>query len=253
MKKLLLILGGLFVVAVIAFAIILFKLGAIVKTAVNKVGPTITQTTFVLNGADISPFSGKGSLKGLTIGNPTGWTTEHAFFLKEISIEIVPKSLTADHIVINSILIDNPEIICEVSNTLTNTNLQDLLKNIQQAGGSQPTQPAPPAQTEPKPATPAQPEAKPGEEPKIEIKSFRMQNVTIKVAGAGKIYTVNIPDLIMNDLGTKEGGLTPQQLSIAIMKEITAQASQAAFKSAMKSGLKEKAVEGLRGLFEGKK
>ena len=247
MKKLLLILGGLLAVAVIAFAIILFKLGAIVKTAVNKVGPTITQTTFVLNGADISPFSGKGSLKELTIGNPKGWTTEHAFFLKEISIALVPKSLPADHIVIASILIDNPEIICEVSSTLTNTNLQDLLKNIQQSGGTQP------AQTESKPTTAAQPEAKPGKEPKIEIKSFRMQNVTIKVAGTGKIYTVNIPDLIMNDLGTKEGGLTPQQLSIAIMKEITAQASQAAFKSAMKSGLKEKAVEGLRGLFEGKK
>jgi len=244
MKKLLLILGGLLVGAVIAFAIILFKLGTIVKTAVNKVGPTITQTTFVLDSADVSPFSGKGTLKGLTIGNPKGWTTEHAFFLKEISIELVPKSLTADHIVINSILIDNPEIICEVSSTLTNTNLQDLLKNIQQASG---------AQTETKPATTAQPEAKPGEEPKIEIKSFRMQNVTIKVSGAGKLYTVNIPDLIMNDLGTKEGGLTPQQLSVAIMKEITAQASQAAFKSAMKSSLKDKAVEGLRGLFDGKK
>lgn len=239
MKKLLIILGVLLIIGAIAFAVILFKLGTIVKTAVNKVGPTITQTTFVLNSADISPFSGKGTLKGLTIGNPKGWTTEHAFFLKEISIDLVPKSVTADHIVINSILIDNPEIICEISGL--NTNLQDLQKNLQPSDGSQPA------------AAEQKPEAKPGEEPKIEIKSFRMQNVTIKTAVGGKVYSVTIPDLVMNDLGTKEGGLTPKELSFAVMKEIATQASQAALKSAAKGDLKEKAVEGLRGLFGGKK
>jgi len=252
MKKLLYILGALFVVTVIAVVIIIAKLGTIVKTAVNRVGPTITQTTFVLNGADISPFSGKGTLKELTIGNPKGWTTEHAFFLKEISIDLEPKSLTADHIVINSVLIDNPEIIYET--TITNSNLQDLLKNIQ-SGGNQPAQAE--KKPEAKPETQAQPEAKPAKETKIEIKSFRLVNVTLKVAAAGNVYTAKIPDLIMNDLGTKEGGLTPEQLSIAILKEIASQASQAALKSTATSGLKDKAIEkageGLRSLLGGKK
>ena len=241
MKIILYILGGLFALAVIAFVVILFTLGSIVKTAVNKVGPTITQTTFVLNSAKISPFSGAGTLKELTIGNPKGWTTEHAFFLKEISIDLVTKSISGDHIVINSILIDNPEIIYET--TITNSNLQDLLKNIQQAaGGDNQT-----AQTETKP------EAKPAPEKKIEIKSFRLQNVTIKVAGAGNVYTVKIPDLVMTDLGTKEGGLTPSQLATAIIKEIAAQSAKAALSSAAKNGLLDKASEGLRGLLGGKK
>ena len=241
MKTILYILGGLVALAVIAFVVVLFTLGSIVKTAVNKVGPTITQTTFVLNSAKISPFSGAGTLKELTIGNPKGWTTEHAFFLKEISIDLVPKSITGDHIVINSILIDNPEIIYET--TITNSNLQDLLKNIQQAaGGDNQT-----AQTETKP------EAKPAPEKKIEIKSFRLQNVTIKVAGAGNVYTVKIPDLVMTDLGTKEGGLTSSQLATAIIKEIAAQSAKAALSSAAKNGLLDKAGEGLRGLLGGKK
>jgi uncharacterized protein involved in outer membrane biogenesis len=237
MKKLLYILGGLLALAVIAFVVIIFTLGSIVKTAVNRIGPTITQTTFVLTGAEISPFSGSGTLKALTIGNPKGWTTEHAFFLKEISINLVPKSITGDHIVINSILIDNPEIIYET--TITNSNLQDLLKNIQQStGGTNQT---------------AQTEAKPAKEIKIEIKSFRMQNVTVKVAGAGNVYTVTLPELVMENLGTQEGGLTPNQLATAIVKEISTQVAKAALSSAAKKGLLDKAGESLRGLLGGKK
>lgn len=256
MKKLLYILGALFVVTVIAIIVIISKLGTIVKTAVNKAGPSITQTTFVLKDADISPFSGKGALKELTIGNPKGWTTEHAFFLKEISIDLEPKSLTADHVVINSILIDNPEIICEVSGL--NTNLQDLLKNIQEStgGSGQPAQTAP-AKSEAKPetqsGTSAQPEAKPAKETKMEIKSFRLVNVTIKVAGAGNVYTVTIPDLVMTDLGTKEGGLTGKELAVVVVKEISTRAAKAALESAAKKGLFDKAGEGLRGLLGGKK
>jgi uncharacterized protein involved in outer membrane biogenesis len=241
MKTLLYILGGLFALAVIAVVVVIFTLGSIVKTAVNKVGPTITQTTFVLNGATLSPFSGAGTLKDLTIGNPKGWTTEHAFFLKEISISLVPKSVTADHIVINSILIDNPEIIYET--TITNSNLQDLLKNIQQStGGTNQS-----AQTETKP------EAKPAKETKIEIKSFRMVNVTVKVAGAGNVYSLTLPELVMENLGTQEGGLTPNQLAAAIVKEISIQVGKAALNSAAKKGLLDKAGEGLRGLLGGKK
>jgi uncharacterized protein involved in outer membrane biogenesis len=241
MKKLLYILGGLVAFAVIAFIVILFTLGSIVKTAVNRVGPTITQTTFVLKGAEISPFSGSGTLKELTIGNPKGWTTEHTFFLKEISISLVPKSVTGDHIVINSILIDNPEIIYET--TLTNSNLQDLLKNIQQSTGgtNQTTQPE------------TKSEAKPAKETKIEIKSFRMQNVTIKVAGAGNVYTVTLPELVMENLGSQEGGLTPNQLATAIMKEVSTQVAKAALSSVAKKGLLDKAGESLRGLLGGKK
>lgn len=247
MKKLIIILGGLFVLTVVAMIILIANLGRIVKSAVNTVGPQITQTTVVLKDADISPFSGKGSLKELTIGNPKGWNTEHAFFLKEVSLDLDTKSIKGDHVVINNVVIDNPEIIYETTGTLTSSNLQDLIKNLQ-GSSDQKAQGTSAAQ---------QPEAKttaePGKETKIEIKSFRLTNVTIKVAYNTNVYTVKIPDLIMADLGTKEGGLTPEQLSIAIIKEIAAQGGKAALEAAGKKGLLDKASEGLRGLLGGKK
>jgi hypothetical protein len=251
MKKLLIILGGLFVVTVVTIIILIAKLGTIVKTAVNTVGPQITQTTVVLKDADISPFSGKGSLKELTIGNPKGWNTEHSFFLKEISIDLETKSITADHIVINSVVIDNPEIIYETTGTLTSSNLQDLIKNLQ--GSSDQKAQGTSSQPSTKPETTAPAKQEQGKETKIEIKSFRLTNVTVKGAYNTNIYTVKIPDLVMADLGTKEGGLTPEQLSIAIIKEISAQAGKAVLEAAAKKGLFDKAGEGLRGLLGGKK
>jgi len=245
MKKLLIILGGLFVVTVVAIIIIIANLGRVVKSAVNTVGPRITQTTVVLNGADISPFSGKGALKELTVGNPKGWNTEHAFFLKEISLDLDTKSIKGDHVVINSIVIDNPEIIYETTGALTTSNLQDLIKNLQ--GSSD--QKAQGAAQQPESKT----SSEPAKETKLEVKSFRLTNVTIKVAYNTNVYTVKIPDLIMADLGTKEGGLTPEQLSIAIIKEIAVQGGKAALEAAGKKGLMDKASEGLRGLLGGKK
>jgi hypothetical protein len=241
MKTILYILGGLFAVTVIAVIVVFLMLGSIVKSGVNTYGPKLTQTKVELKGATLSPFSGKGSLTGFTVGNPAGWKTEHAFFLNEISIDVVPKSVTTEHIVINSIVIDNPEIIYETTGTLTTSNIQDLIRNIQGQGTAQT---APTAEKEKAP----QQQASPEKQTKIEIKSFRLTNVTIKVAYNTNVYTVKIPDLVMADLGTREGGLPPDQLAIAILKEIGAQAAQAAAKSAIKSGLKDRALEGLQNL-----
>lgn len=240
MKKLLYILGGLLVVLLVGFVIVLFSLGSIVTAGVNKVGPRLTQSEVELKSAKISPFSGAGTLNELTVGNPTGWQTERAFFLKEITIEIEPRSLKSDHIVVTRILIDQPEITYET--TITNSNLQDILRNIQQAAGGTgaPGQPPPPEKEE-------------GEPVKIEIKSFRLQNGVITIAGAGTSTTVPMPEIVLNNVGTQEGGLTAEQIAMVLMKEVTNKAIQAAAQSAAKRGLFDKAGEGLRGLLEKKK
>jgi uncharacterized protein involved in outer membrane biogenesis len=177
-------------------------------------------------------------LSNLVVGNPAGWQSGHAFSLGEISIDVQPRSLMADHVVVNSIVIDHPEIIYETR--ITNSNLQDLMKNIQQASG-----PSDQVQT------------KTGKQVKIEIKSFRMENAKVTAIAGDSQASVDMPALVLENLGTKEGGLTPQELSIAIIKAVTAQAVQVAGKVALEKGLFEKAGvkagEGLRKLFGGDK
>ena len=240
MKILLSIVGALVALGVVAVLIVAFMLGSIVKKGVNHVGPQITQASVVLEDAKISPFSGKGTLKGLTVGNPAGWTTPRAFYLGEISIDMEPGSLLKDLIVINSIVISEPEITLETK--ITSSNLQDLLKNIQQssdAGGTPPQ----PSGGESKPA-------QPGKEVKLEVKSFRLEKAKIILAGGGVILPGEIPPLVMENLGTRESGLTPEQLAMAVLKEISAQAAQYGGKKAVEKGVLDKAGKELEKLFK---
>jgi len=229
MKKLVYVLAAVVVVAIVGFFVVAFSLGSIVKGGVNRVGPKITQSSVNLESAKISPFSGQGTLSNLTVGNPAGWTSPRAFALGEISIQVEPGSLRGDHIVVNSIVIDRPEITYETR--LTTSNLQDLLKNIQEAAG----------------APKQDPNAKAEKQVKIEIKSFRLQNARITAIAAGNTATVDMPPLVMENLGSREGGLTPEQLSVAIMKEVTTQAVQAAAKVAMEKGLIQKGLNKILG------
>jgi hypothetical protein len=245
MKILFSIIGALVALAVFAVLVVAFMLGSIVKKGVNHAGPKITQTSVVLEDAKISPFSGKGTLKGLTVGNPVGWTTPRAFYLGEVSLDMEPGSVTKDHIVINSVVIDQPEITFETK--ITSSNLQDLLKNIQQSAGS--TETSPPAGDKPAGDKPAEPVAE-GKQVKLEVKSFRLQNAKVIVVSMGTNVPVEIPSLVMENLGTREGGLTPEELSAAVLKEVLAQVAQVGAKKAAEKGLFEKAGKELNKLLK---
>src|SRR5581483_11998176 len=107
MKKFLLY-GGLtlLVLALAAYVTLQFFLGSIVTAGVNKFGPQITQTSVHLDGAHVSPLSGKGALTGLTVGNPQGWSSANAFHLGKVQIDMEPFSVLKDHIVINELVIE---------------------------------------------------------------------------------------------------------------------------------------------------
>jgi hypothetical protein len=231
MKKLLYVFGGVLVLLVIIFFAVALSLGSIIKSGVNKVGPQVTQTSVELGSAQVSPFSGHGTLSNLVVGNPPGWQSAHAFSLGQISMDVEPRSLMGDHVVINSIVIDQPDIIYETR--LTSSNLQDLLKNIQASTGGE-----------------KEPKTKDGKPMKIEVKSFRLQNAKLTAIAAGNSATVEMPAVVLENLGTQEGGLTPQQLAVAVVKEVTAQAVQAGASAALESGALEK---GLRKILGGDK
>src|SRR4051812_23251666 len=114
MKKKLLIIGGvLAALALVAFFTLQFFLGSIVKTAVNNFAPKLTGTKVTLDAAAVSPLSGSGTLSGFFVGNPPGWSSDKAFYLGKVHMDMVPFSVFGDHIVINEIVIDQPEFVYE--------------------------------------------------------------------------------------------------------------------------------------------
>jgi uncharacterized protein involved in outer membrane biogenesis len=195
---------GLLVVLVAGYLVVAYSMGSVVKAGVNRVGPKLTQSRVELAGAKLSPLTGAGTLSGLTVGNPTGWSNGNAFTLAKVSLDLEPKSVFGDTIIINEIIIDQPEFNYETR--IMSSNIQDLLKNIQQAtGGGKDT------------------ETKDGPPKKFIVKKFRLTNAKATVIAGGAAVPVPLPAISLDDLGVAEGGLTGGQLAAAIMKPIVAE------------------------------
>lgn len=233
MKKLLVIGGVLVALVVVGVVVTSFFLGNIVKAGVNKFGPTITQTKVELQSASISPLSGSGTLSGLSVGNPTGWSVADAFKLGKVHLSLEPFSVLKETIVINELTIENPEFLYETK--IVASNVTDLMKNIEKSLGGDKS---------------AEPKTKDGKPIKLIVRKLVLKGgrVTLGVGGAGGMMTLPMPQVDMVDIGVKEGGVTPAQLAFAIMgnvvPSIVSASTQALTKIGGTSGAA--AVEGAR-------
>lgn len=180
-----------------------YFLGSIAKAGVNKFGPTITQTKVELNDAKISPFSGVGTLTGLSVGNPPGWSQADAFRIGKVHLNVEPKSvLSADPIVINELTIEQPEFLYETK--LVASNIGDILKNIEQSmGGAK-----------------EQPKTEEGKPVKMVIKKLTLREGRVTLGVGTAAMTMPMPAINMTDIGVAEGGLPPAQIAFAVMRNV---------------------------------
>lgn len=235
MNKRLLKIGGITVaVLIVAYIALELSLGSIVTAGVNRFAPKIVHTKVTLVGARISPFTGRGTLSGLTVGNPEGWTSDKAFAMETIEVDAVPSSLLGDHIVVNEILIDKPEFVYETRVLVS--NIGELLKNISGSKGGE-----------------GQATTKSGKPIKFEVKHIRIQNGRVTVGVGPAAVTLPMPTIDLTDLGSKEGGITSDQLTLAIMRAVFESIITATTHAAGKIGstMGAAATSGIKSLFGG--
>jgi uncharacterized protein involved in outer membrane biogenesis len=219
MKKLWIVLASLLALLAVAYLGVLFFCGSLVRAAVDRFGPQLTGTRVTLAAADISPLSGKGTLQGLVVGNPAGWSNADAISLQRIHIEAVPSSLFSDHVVINDLEIDGPRFLYETK--LVSSNIGDLVKHIE--GGKQ------------NPQTQAQTSS--GSAKRFEIKHLVIQGGKITLAIPGATSTViSMPRFEFNDLGSSEGGVTSAELAALIAKSLLQSVAKSALQAVGKVG-----------------
>jgi hypothetical protein len=132
MKRWLYIGGGAVLAILILVAIGVYfplsSLDSIVKAGVEKYGSDMTQVTVKLDDVKIELTSGKGALRGLTVGNPPGFKSDRALSLGEIGLQLDTGSVTKDTIVIKEISITAPEVTYEFG--LKGSNLDALKRNV---------------------------------------------------------------------------------------------------------------------------
>jgi len=228
-KKLYIVLGVIAGVILVVYLVLIFFVGSLVTTAVNRYGPQLAKTDVHLTEAHISPLSGEGSLDQLIVANPPGWSKNNAFSLKSIHVAVAPSTIFSDHVVIKEIVIDSPEILYE-TRVLT-SNIGDIVKGLQhdQSRGT----------TDAK--------TKSGATIKFEVDHLLVKGGTIKLSVAGAAAVpLTMPTIDLHDLG-KDGGITSTQLATLITETLLKTVVQSAAGAANKvvPGDLLKSAEGL--------
>lgn len=216
MKKILVrIVIGVVALVIIALLVVFFSLNSIVKKGVETVGPMITKVDVKLGSADISPFSGSGKLSKLVVGNPEGFKSPSSIQVGDCKVGAQLGSLMHDVIVVNEINVQSAELTLEGS--LKGNNLSKLLDNIQGSSAEAGNQPKPKGQA------PAAGESKSSK--KFIVKDVLIQGTQVHAAldlpALGlQTFTLPLPPVHVQDIGVKEGGVTAEQLTQAIMKPV---------------------------------
>lgn len=254
-KTVLLVVGGLAVLAVVALVGLYLSLNRIIKGAVETVGPKVTGTSLALAAVEVSPFSGKGELRGLVVGNPAGYQTEAAFKLGAITVSLEPRSLTGDTIVLHEVIIKDPEITYELG--MGESNLGQILKNVESFAAQLPG-----AGGQPQPAA-----SGPGK--RVQIGHVLIEGAKVRVSAkvlAGKALTLPAPRIELRDIGAGGGvtiGAAIKEVLTAVLKAVTQVVEQSgALGQALKESGKAFAndvkdtgkglVDGVKGLLKGK-
>jgi hypothetical protein len=196
----------LFIIIVIAIG---FNLGPIIKIGMEQIGPKVAQVSIKVDSVDVALLTGSATVKGLIVGNPQGYSTTQAISVGTIAVKLDPLSVTSAKIVVRSIQVQSPEITFEGG--LSSNNLTRIADNVNAV--SKNSAPAPANASTQNASKPA---------PKIEVDDFLITGakVHLYLTGLGN-KEISLPDIHLTDLGKDSNGLTPAQLTGAVMSAIS--------------------------------
>ncbi len=219
------IIRGLIVIVVLLVLVVLvigLFLDAGIKRGVETFGPRLTKVDVKLDSVSIGLLSGSGKIKGLVIGNPSGYKSPTAIKVGSASLALSPGSLLSDKVVIKSINLKEPEITFETD--FHGNNLSKIRSNLNEAMKAT-NAPANKAK-QPEQAQKAQ-AAQAGK--KLEVDDFVITGAKLHVgltALGGEAATVTLGEIHLKDLGKGPDGITAAELTSEVLKAIEDQAIQ---------------------------
>lgn len=193
-------------------------LGRGVKLALERFGPGIIGAPVSVGAVVLTPWSGRGAITNLVIGNPPGFKGAHALKVGSVEVKIKLSSLATDTVVVESVVVKDPEILYEMGGG--GSNLSRLQRNAEAA----------------MPASGAAP-AKSGPTKSLFIKDLLVSGGQVGLAASalgGQGATIALPAVQMRNLGGK--GRSPAQAVSEVLAAISGSAGKAV------SGLGAKAL-----------
>ena len=229
------ILGIVIVVLVIAIAGAMYyfasNVDGIVENLIEEHGSAATGTAVRVDGVSIDLGAATGSISGLTVANPDGFDGQPAIELGNLRLALDAGSLLGDPIIIESIEAD--EATLAIVQSGTRNNLQALLDNLRADAG---------------------PEPDPGEAgPRVVIERFALTGATASVAvhELDEQRAVDVPDIVLTDIGARSGGATGKELARQILEPLLREVLESAAAESVEDRVRDELSERADGVLDG--
>ncbi|MGD8567319.1 MAG: hypothetical protein PVJ39_04490 [Gammaproteobacteria bacterium] len=221
MKKAIIAVVVVLVIAVTGILYYVFtNLDAIVKAAIEKYGSQAVQTQVKVDHVDIELTAGSGTIKGLTIANPQGFSQPLAFSLGEITTRININKTSQNLIAIDLVSIDAPHVFYEIN--AERQGSLNVLKDRLAKGTSKGSAPT---------------EKDNGPSLELAIAKFQLKNAMLQakvVPLKDKMYKLKLPPLTLTNLRG-----TPEQISQQVLNQLIDHAQTAIKKQGLDKELAE--------------
>jgi hypothetical protein len=208
-------------VALVVIALILVGvyLDRIVEKGIRSYGSQMTGTPVQVDNVHLSLLTGSANVKGLVVGNPKGYTTDHAISFGTIAVGLVPTTVFSDKTVIRSIRLESPEITFDGG--LGGNNLSQISDNVNSSDKSSGTQ-STNAATQPKPTK------------KYEVDDLVITGgkIHVMLTGMQNQQTITLPDIHLTDLGKDGDGITTSELTKRVLSAMTSKTVETVAKNA---------------------
>jgi hypothetical protein len=196
------LLFGIVLLLLIVGGLSFLYLGSAVKAGIEYAGGAALKTEVLVESVTLSPLNGKGSIRGLTLANPEGFSEGAALALGAIELELLVGSVFEDVIEIDLLRIAQPQIRYET--TLRTDNLRTLLANLPKGSGAQP-------------ASSGDATSK-----RLLIKRIEILGPQLTVVTAIGSAPITLPDIVLSDIGGGSGGASAAQAAEAVIRELLA-------------------------------
>jgi hypothetical protein len=219
------------IVGVIVLALLLVvgtNLNAIIETQIEEHGSRVTGTRVAVGGVDVAVREGRGSVVGIEIANPEGFSRKDVFALGEITIDIDPGSVLDSPMVLDAIVIGAPEVHFEMD-AAARSNIDALLDNLEKSSRETASDSA---------------DDPGGAEPirlRVERFSFSDGRITGDMSAlGGETFELAMPSLSLEDVGGKAGA-TPAELGQQVVRAYASAVARRVARDQAKRGV-EKAL-----------
>jgi len=195
-KTLFMILSGLVILAALGGIFFYMQMDSIAQQAIEKYASAIVGTQVTVGNVAIAPTSGEGTVTLLKIRNPAGFANDYAFSMNSTEVIVDPQSLPTEVVVIDQIVMDDPDITYEVNAHGNNFGILRVNTNDYLTKGESH-------------ATEGMIASK-----QVIIKEFYLRNGKVKVIAPSlqnQSFIVSLPTIHLSNLGKDQGkGNLPQ-------------------------------------------